>query len=267
MIALPLDPGAVRVSTQVGLDLFVLALLIRKGMVRYLYFVVVTLVAHILLNVILMWMKPSHFGTDIYAVVYWSLQTILVGSCLYMVECFWKLGLSGYQGFHRLCWIAVSVTMVLLLGFVGFIVSQTPNVTAPNNWINLRAILISRSVHFVLAGLIFLFFLFASVLRVRVARTVSNLAASLMVFSVVRALLQTWLYEHGNRVGESYWWLWYLSMAGMLASWVWIVAHHHVEEVIRIPPVLRSNVSREDLELRAKAANRALIWLLGYGVQ
>jgi len=257
------DLDTVRGMTLVGLDVWALILVVRKQAARYLHFLVIVLVAHILLNVTLLLLRTQYFYTNTYAYAYWACQIMLLGVSLYMVECLWKMGLTGYRGFHRLCLIAVAATMVALLGFVGFIVSQSPDVTAPDHWINLWLIQISRSVHFVVAALILAFFVFASLFRIQVTRTVRDLAASLLVFSIVRALLQTWLYNHNDRGGTYYWSLWSLSMAVMLGSWLWIVVQHKEAEAVEIPTVFLKNVSREVLELRAQAANRKLIRLLG----
>jgi hypothetical protein len=258
-----IDSASAQSMALVGLDLWALVLAIKKQMARRLHFLVVVLATHLVLNVTLLLLKTGKFHTNIYAQAYWACHTMLFVASLYMVECLWEMGLSRYQGFHRLCLMAVAVTMVALLGFVGFIVSQSPNVTVPNNWINMWFLLISRSVHLAVAALILAFFVFASIFRIQVTRTVRDLAASLLVFSIVRALLQTWLYDHNDRAGTYYWSLWSLSMAVMLCSWLWIVAHHKEAEACEIPPVFPSHLSREVLELRAQAANRKLIRLLG----
>ena len=245
----------------VALDLCVLTLLVKREIARHLHFVAVVVAAHILLNVALLALKYQYFYTNTYGYAYWTCHTMLFGALLYMVQCLWKMGLAGYPGFHRLCLILVTATMLALLGFVGFIVSQSPGVTVSNNWINLWFFLISRSVHFVVAALLLAFFAFVSVFRVEVSRSVSNLAGTLLVYSITRALLHTWLYQHNNQGGDFYEWLWWLSIAVLLLSWSWIVGQYRQSE--ETPLVLALNTSREDLELRAQTVNRKLIRLLG----
>jgi len=230
-------------------------------------FLVVFLVVHFLLNVVLSLLKPYYANTGFYGYVYYSFHAVLLCASLYMAECLWRAGLTEYEGFHRLSLISGAVTMGVLLGFVAFIFSASPGPSLFSHWISLWFTLINRSVQFVVAGVVLALFVFASVFRVRMSQTVRNLGLSLLALSIARGLLQSWAYDHNNQTGLLWVWTWQLSIAVTLGSWGWIVVHHRVEAVSELPRLLPSNTSREDLELRAQAANRRLVRLLGYGAQ
>jgi hypothetical protein len=257
------DQAIIRSTILVSFDIWALMLLIRKQTVRYLDCVALFLCLHILINVVLTPLGYSHRGTDLYAYTYDALFGALYGASFYMVWCLWRIGLEKYPGFQRFGIIVLAASILALLLFVNFIVSHSPGVTSQDNWINMWFVMLGRCMSFVVAGVLLMFLLLLSIFRIEVSRTVRNLAGSLFVYSIVRALLQTWVNHYQKPGGEVYLWVWSMSTGLMVFSWAMTIRRHRAEDPGEIPPLFGPGQSREDVELQAQAVSRRLSRLLG----
>ena len=258
-----IDQAIVRSTILVSLDAWAFSLLIKKHMLPYLDGVSSFLGMHILLNAVLVPLGFFYPLTNLYAVAFYGLYGLLYCASLYLVRSIWKVGLEKYPGFQRLGIMAMAFTVVALSLFVNIIVSQSPGVSNADNWVNMWFALMMRCLNFVIAGLLLMFFALASTFRVGIGRTVRNVAGSLFAYSIVRALLQTWLYHRQYLGSQAYEWVWSMSTGVMVFSWGWTIRRHHANDPSEIPPLFGTSRSRETVELQAQALNRQLTRLIG----
>jgi hypothetical protein len=190
-------------------------------------------------------------------------QGLLLVVTMMLVHSFWVSGFAKYRGLHRLCAVVVGVTVsagvfVVLLTLLW----GAPAEVLPANWILQWVFLLFRSVMFVVAGLLCVFFALASIFRIPVSRIIWELALGLFFFSCARILLDSWTYLQGpNGMLLNY--LRMLSSVILEGAWCLTIVRHRAADSVATAPVLVRNTSREDLERQMDTINLALLRLTG----
>lgn len=254
----------IRAILLASLDAWTLSVLSRtkKDTALYLEAIKLFLFVHILNNVVLLGLSFKYLRTNTYAVSYWGFHLVTFGATLYIIICLWYAGLDYCPGFRKLGIDVVLAAAPVLLGFVAFVAFQTPGVSAPNQWLNMFFTQVSRFLYFFVAGMLFTFFGFLSIFQAQVPRTVRNLGASVFLYSISRALMQTWGYSFKQLHGAIFEWAWAFCTLAMVFSWSRILARHKSDDRGGVPPLFGSG-TREALLMELEIMNRRLVRLFG----
>jgi len=245
------------------LGLFNLGMTVRRHLHRQLGWFVAYLVVGSGCGAVLWILAPPRLSPHNYTLSGMVIQGVLLVVTMMLVYSFWVTGFVKYRGLHRLCAMVLGVTtsagvLVVLLTLLW----GAPAEALPANWILQWVFLLFRSVTFVVAGLLCVFFGLASLFRIPISRTIWELALGLFFFSCARILLDSWTYLQGpNGILLNY--LRMLSSAILEVAWCWTIVRHHADDPVATAPVLAMKGSREDLERQMDTINLALLRLTG----
>lgn len=195
-----------------------------------------------------------------YAIAYWIGQIPVSILGLLLVYSFWKSGLAQYRGFYRLCTWVFGITVALLIVFLTTVGWGAASSAEPTQWLNRWCNQMVRSVMFVEAGLMTVFFAFLGAFRIQLSRIVRNVALVWFGFLLFRVPLQEWGATSGDvvMVGR----LRSLSFVILMACWTSVVWRHQESEAVEAAPVFAMRVAPQQLAAQMDSMNRSLIRLL-----
>src|SRR5580658_3256371 len=166
-----------------SLGLCNLGLVVRKGLVRRLPWLVVFLLASSGLGMI-WWFLAPHLSPRNFGLAYIIHQSAGLLATMMLVYSLWKTGFVKYRGLYRLCAATLGLTVLGSLFVVLLTTRSGPDpAPTPAYWILQWVYLFLRSAMFVATGLLWAFFGVVAVFRVQISRTIRNLAFGLFFFA------------------------------------------------------------------------------------
>lgn len=254
-------------AANIVLGLCAIALIARKNLVSSFAILFTYIVAQVV------WMVSGlavalvyGYNTRSYALTYLGGMMLTFVFSLYTVYDFWRLGLRNYRGLHRLCAFLLTATFVVLLPIVASTTEfgQGRPILDPRNFGGPWLVLLRRSVTFVEAVFMLLFFFVVVFFRVAISQIVRNLAVTLFFFLLFRVSLDSLQYLKGGYEFQSFTALLVpLSIGAMLLAWNVTIVRHVRDAPVVTAPYFSRKATPEQLAQQMDKLNDALIRLLG----